>query len=110
MAITDTGHDSTKITRFYGLSTDTKPVATAAMIGATFYETDTKHGFIYDGVVWNRSEQFVVEQAAAITLNDILTTNSLLANILIEMRINNMHQAVITGDVLTEEDIEDGSD
>lgn len=36
---------------FIGLSTDTKPT-NDVIIGSTFYETDTKAGYIYDGAEW----------------------------------------------------------
>jgi len=54
MAVTDTGHDVTRITRFYGLSTDTKP--TNAMVGATFHETNTRHSFVWTRSAWVASE------------------------------------------------------
>ena len=93
MAISDTAHDKTLITRFYGLSTDTKPLK--AMIGARFYETDTKHGFVFDGE-WRRTEQIVVEQADAVVVEKIPTTDDLLGEILAEMKIQNAHLALIT--------------
>lgn len=62
MAVTDTSHEN--VTRFFGLSTATKP--TNAMIGATFYETDTQKEFVYDGS-WTRDKTVVVEQVSAVT-------------------------------------------
>ncbi len=106
MAITDTGHDATKITRFYGLSTDTKP--TNAMIGAAFYETDTKHLFVFDSE-WRREKQTVVEQAEAVVVKEVLATDDLLSQILTELKINNAYLAVVTGDVFSEEDIDDSN-
>lgn len=41
---------------FLGLSTDTKP--SAAPVGATFIETDTKDSFIcYDGASWTKGKR-----------------------------------------------------
>jgi|GEM_PF-5445444 len=37
---------------FIGLSTDTKPT-TDVPVGSTFYEADTKNGYIWDGSAWN---------------------------------------------------------
>ena len=105
MAITDTAHDSTVITRFFGLSTDTKPES--AMIGATFYETDTRHSFVFDGL-WRRDEQITVEQAAEIVVKDMFATNDLLGQMIAQQQITNAHLALFTEDELTEEDI-DGS-
>ncbi len=102
MAVTDTAHDSTVITRFFGLSTDTKPES--AMIGATFYETDTKHGFVFDGE-WRRGEQIVVEQAAAVVVEKIPTTDELLSEILTQLKIQNAHLSIVNGEVLDETDI-----
>jgi len=34
---------------YIGVSTDTKPIATT---GSTFYETDTKLGYIWNGSAW----------------------------------------------------------
>ncbi len=48
MAITSSGHENP--TRFFGLAGDTKP--TSAMVGATFYETDTPDLFVFDGASW----------------------------------------------------------
>lgn len=93
MAITDTAHDSTVITRFFGLSTDAKPES--AMVDATFYETDTRHSFVFDGE-WRRSEQIVVEQADAVVVKDVQATDELLSEILTQMKIQNAHLALIT--------------
>jgi hypothetical protein len=38
------------IQELIGLSTDTKPVDIDA--GSTFYELDTKKGYIFDGTTW----------------------------------------------------------
>lgn len=35
---------------FYGYSTDTKPLT--ADEGSTYYEYDTKKGYIFDGTTW----------------------------------------------------------
>ncbi len=95
MAITDTAHDSTLITRFFGLSTDTKPES--AMIGARFYETDTKHSFVFDGE-WRRGEQIVVEQAANLVVGKALASDELLGEIRDLLKIQNAHLALITGE------------
>ena len=42
----------TSAQRWIGLSTDTKPTATAALTGATFYETNTGQEFVCDGLNW----------------------------------------------------------
>ena len=44
-----------EIQTWIGLSTDTKPVATTAnpiYPGSTFYETNTKAWYVYDGSAW----------------------------------------------------------
>ena len=42
----------TTISRYIGLSTDTKP--TSAPVGSTFYEHDTKATYVtYDGTNWS---------------------------------------------------------
>lgn len=106
MAITDTAHDSTVITRFFGLSTDAKPES--AMIDATFYETDTRHDFVYDGAAWVRDKRITVEQAllaagpAAQELDIAVRADQgivgLLEEMLVQLRISNVHLALITGE------------
>ena len=39
------------VREYLGLSTDVKPTDCDA--GSTFLETDTKHGFVYDGTRWH---------------------------------------------------------
>ena len=104
MAVTDTGHDATRITRFYGLSTETKPEN--PMIGATFYETNTRRTFVY-GDEWVLTEKITADQAAAIQVEDLRSTDDLLMDILIQLRIQNAHLALVNSEVLTEEDMED---
>lgn len=99
MTVTSTGHLNP--TRFFGLSTDTKP--TSAMINSTFYETDTRHRFLYDGAEWVRSDKVTVEQADAISVKGTVTTNDLLAAILTELEISNAYLAIVTGTVLDED-------
>ena len=94
MAVTDTAHDAAKITRFFGLSTDTKPAQ--AMIDATFLEVDTGRGFVYTGNVWVRSEKTTVEQAAAVIVEKVPVTDELLSGILVQLKIGNAHLALIT--------------
>ena len=103
MARTDTSHE--RVTRFFGLSTDTKP--TNAMIGATFYETDTRKEFIYDGS-WTRNKTVVVEQLASVAARELLLTKStddLLSQIVTQLKIQNAQLAMITGEELDETDI-----
>ncbi len=107
MAIIDTSHEF--ITRFFGLSTDTKP--TSAMIGATFYETDTREEFVYDGA-WTRSKTVVVEQLATVAAKELLLAkgaDDLLAEILIQLKIQNAHLSRMTGEELDETDIPRGA-
>ena len=61
MTITDTAHDSAKIPRFFGLSSETKP--TGVMVDAQFMETDTGLLFRFDGTNW--STPFLSVQLAA---------------------------------------------
>jgi hypothetical protein len=98
--ITDTAHE--RVTRFFGLSTDTKP--TNAMIGATFYETDTRHEFVYDGS-WTRGKRVTVEQAGIVVVAEERNTTVILDETLVQMKIMNAHLALITGEKLTEEDL-----
>jgi hypothetical protein len=103
VARTDTAHEN--VTRFFGLSTDTKP--TNAMIGATFHETDTRHEFVYDGS-WTRDKTVVVEQLATVAAKELLlakATDGLLAEILTQLKIQNAHLARVTGEELDETDI-----
>lgn len=94
MTITDTNRDPALLPKFFGLSTDTKPSSNIP-IGSAFYETDTKHGFVFDGE-WRRTEQIVVEQAAAVVVKDVQATDELLGEILGQMKIQNAHLAFIT--------------
>ena len=103
MTITDTNRDPALLPKFFGLSTDTKP--TKAPIAATFYETDTKHGFVFADE-WVRSEQVTVEQAAAVVVEKIPTTDNLLGEILTQMKIQNAHMALITKWDGMEEDVQ----
>ncbi len=59
MAITSTGHHFP--TRFFGLSTDTKP--SDAMVASTFYETDTQCEFVWSGTAWIQkvTQDFLLE-------------------------------------------------
>ena len=43
--------------RYFGLSTDTKPTLTTDFLGSEFYETDTFIKFIWDGTVWSKRVQ-----------------------------------------------------
>lgn len=43
---------SSRVRDFIGLSTDAKPTAADCDAGSTFYETDTKAGYIFDGSAW----------------------------------------------------------
>lgn len=38
--------------RYFGLSTDTKPTLDTTFLGSEFYETDTFQKFIWNGTVW----------------------------------------------------------
>lgn len=40
---------SSRVKDYIGLSTDTKPTASDCDAGSTFYEADTKIGYIFDG-------------------------------------------------------------
>ena len=102
MAVTDTSHENP--TRFFGLSTDTKP--TSAMVDSTFYETDTRYGFLYDGANWTRSEKVTVEQVGTITVNEVRATSVILEEILLQLRINNAHLEMVTGEAINEEDLD----
>ncbi len=104
MTITDTNRDPALLPKFFGLSSDTKP--TKAPTGSSFYETDTKHGFVFDGADWVRSETVKVEQAGVVEVGEVRTTDELLGEILTQLKINNAHLALITGGELNEEDID----
>ena len=104
MAITDTAHDADLITRFFGLSTDTKPAS--AMIGATFLETDTEKQFIFDGEDWIRSKTVKVEQVGAVEVKEERNATTLLADILVQLQIQNAHLSLVTGERLGELDTE----
>lgn len=101
MSRTDTSHEN--VTRFFGLSTDTKP--TNAMIGATFYETDTRHEFVYDGS-WTRGKTVPVEQVGNVTVNEVRATSVILEGILLQLRIQNAHLEMVTGEAINEEDLD----
>ncbi len=106
MTITDT-HSHEHLTRFFGLSTDTKPGGVA--VGTTFIETDTHQEFVYDGANWTRDKTVVVEQVEAVAVDEERNATVILDETLIQMRIMNAHLALITGEKLTEEDL-DGTD
>ena len=106
MTVTDT-HSHEHLTRFFGLSTDTKPEGVA--VGTTFTETDTHQEFVYDGANWTRDKTVVVEQVGAVAVEEERNTTAILDETLIQMRIMNAHLALITGEKLTEEDL-DGTD
>ena len=106
MAITDT-HSHEHTTRFFGLSTDTKP--SNVVVGSTFTETDTQEEFVYDGANWFRDKTVVVEQVGAVEVKEVRATSVILGEIRTQMRIMNAHLALITGEKLTEEDL-DGTD
>lgn len=106
MTVTDT-HSHEHLTRFFGLSTDTKPEGVA--VGTTFIETDTRQEFVYDGANWTRDKTVVVEQVGAVAVEEERNATVILDETLIQMRITNAHLALITGEKLTEEDL-DGTD
>lgn len=101
--VTDTAHDAAKITRFFGLSTATKPAS--AMVGATFLETDTQKAFVYDGDAWVRDPLVVVVQAGELAVKANRTTEVVLDEILVQLKIQNAHLSVVTGETLDETDI-----
>ena len=115
MAKADTSHDVNKITRFYGLSTDAKP--TNPMVGATFYETDTRHEFVFDGVTFQREKQIVVEQAGALGAGGTITevgeikvqasrdTEIILEELLQQQKITNALLGSINDEPFDENDI-----
>ncbi len=104
MAVTDTDSHQ-HIPRFFGLSTDTKP--TGVPIASTFTETDTQEEFVYDGS-WTRDKTVVVEQLATVAARELLLTKStddLLGEILMQLKIQNAHLAMVTGEELDGTDI-----
>ncbi len=106
MAITHTGRADA--TSFFGLSTDTKPAS--ALIGSTFTETDTQKAFVYDGAEWVRSQTTVVEQLPSVITTGLVqtaATDDLLGEILVQMKLQNAHLALVTGEQLSETDIEE---
>jgi hypothetical protein len=104
VTITDTNRDLALLPKFFGLSTDTK--ASKAPVGSSFYETDTKFEFVFDGADWIRTKTVKVEQTEAVEVKEVRTTDELLGEILAQMKINNAHLAVVTGSELNEEDID----
>lgn len=44
--------NSSRVKDYIGLSTDTKPTASDCDAGSTYYETDTKAAYIFDGYNW----------------------------------------------------------
>lgn len=103
--VQDSTIPSTQLPRFYGTSQDTKPEGTLVG-GATFLETDTGKGFVWTGTEWVRNVSAVVEQAGAVVVNEIFATDELLGEILEQLKRQNAHLALITG----EEDIDGSSD
>ena len=101
--ITDTDSHQ-HIPRFFGLSTDTKP--TGVPVGSTFTETDTQEEFVYDGANWTRDKTVVVEQVGSVTVNEVRATSVILEEMLTELRIQNAHLAMVTGETINEEDLD----
>ena len=101
MSITDTPSRE-HLTRFFGLSTDTKPEN--VVVGSTFYETDTQKEFIYDGS-WTRDKTVVVEQVGAVEVGEVRATSAILGEILAQLKIQNAHLAMVTGEKLDDTDI-----
>ena len=104
MAVTSATSSPDVLPRFQGLSADSKP--DSQPVGAKFLETDTRKEFIYSGTDWVRIGLTTVEQAEAIAVKPLLDTDTLLVEILAELRINNAHLALVTGDEIHEEDID----
>lgn len=102
MTVTDTNRDPALLPKFFGLSTDTKP--TKAPTGSSFYETDTKYGFVFDGADWVRSETVSVEQASTVSVQEVLPS-ALLGELLIQAKIANAYLSRVTGEELDETDI-----
>lgn len=101
MTVASTGHHFP--TRFIGLSTDTKPEN--AMIAATFYETDTRHEYLWDGADWKRSATEAVEQIAAVEVKDTAITNDLLNEILTQLKIQNAYLSLVTDEALEDTEV-----
>ncbi len=104
MAVTDTDSHQ-HIPRFFGLSTDTKP--TGVPVASTFTETDTQEEFVYDGADWVRGNTVVVEQAGTVTVGEVRATSVLLGEILTQLKIQNAHLEMVTGEELGELDVTD---
>jgi hypothetical protein len=102
VTITDTNRDPALLPKFFGLSSDTKP--TKAPTGSSFYETDTKHGFVFDGAGWVRSETVAVEQAATVSVQELLPS-AVLDELLVQLKIANAYLSRVTGEELDETDI-----
>ena len=75
-------------------------------VGTTFIETDTHQEFVYDGANWTRDKTVVVEQVGAVAVAEERNTTIILDETLTQMRIMNAHLALITGEKLTEEDLD----
>lgn len=103
MTVTDTNHDEALRPRFLGLATDTKPANT--MVGASFLETDTGVDFVYDGAAWVNVALVKVVQTAPVIVTEVLATDTLLDEVLLELKINNAQLALITGSEITGEDV-----
>ncbi len=103
MAVTDTDSHQ-HIPRFFGLSTDTKP--TGVPVASTFTETDTQEEFVYDGANWTRDKTVVVEQVGSVTVNEVRATSVILEEVLLQLRINNAHLEMVTGEAINEEDLD----
>lgn len=99
MTVTDT-HSHEHLTRFFGLSTDTKPGGVA--VGSTFIETDTHQEFVYDGANWSRDKTVVVEQVGAVEVGEVRATSVILGEILTQLKIQNVHLSRVTGEELDE--------
>lgn len=105
MAITNSTHDPALLPRFYGLSTDTKP--TGNPVGSTFGETDTGKDFLYSGTEWIRLGLTTVEQAEAVVVEQVQTTDEILAEMLVQLKIQNEHLS-LASDVPTDDMIPAG--
>ncbi len=103
MTVTDT-HSHEHLTRFFGLSTDTKP--SNVVVGSTFIETDTHQEFVYDGANWTRDKTVVVEQVGAVEVEEVRATSVILGEILTQLKIQNAHLAMVTGERLDDTDTE----
>jgi hypothetical protein len=87
---------------YQGLSTDTKPTAADVPVGATFLATDTRHAFVYNGREWGRDKATEVEQAPQI---EVVKTD-LQAAVLVQLKIQNAHLALVTGEKISEEELD----